>query len=164
MMIAMLAVTVGMQAQTKFHDAEANDVKGAVKKMTINVMGRDQVFTFSEDGKAQIEGLTDVVYDADGYIQSAKMNIQGQQVGVTYTWENGRIKSQSMDMMGQKMTITHNYNDKGEVTSDAINMGGQEMSSPYSDYKYDDHGNWISRKGQMMGQEMEQKRSIEYYK
>ena len=32
-----------------------------------------------------------------------------------------------------------------------------------ADYKFDDKGNWISRKGSMMGQEMEQTRKIEYY-
>jgi hypothetical protein len=44
-----------------------------------------------------------------------------------------------------------------------MNMGGQEMVSPYTDYKYDDHGNWISRKTSMMGRDMEQTRTIEYY-
>jgi hypothetical protein len=42
-------------------------------------------------------------------------------------------------------------------------MGGQEMENPYTDYKYDAKGNWISRKASMMGQEMEQTRTIEYY-
>ena len=44
-----------------------------------------------------------------------------------------------------------------------MNFGGNEMVTPYTDYKYDDHGNWISRKGSMMGQEMEQTRTITYY-
>jgi hypothetical protein len=37
------------------------------------------------------------------------------------------------------------------------------MEMPFTDYKYDSHGNWISRKMSMMGQEMEQTRTIEYY-
>ena len=45
-----------------------------------------------------------------------------------------------------------------------MDMDGQEMNMPYTDYKYDDHGNWISRKSSMMGREMEQTRKIEYYK
>lgn len=45
----------------------------------------------------------------------------------------------------------------------AMDMDGQEMNMPYTDYKYDDHGNWISRKSSMMGREMEQTRKIEYY-
>ena len=44
-----------------------------------------------------------------------------------------------------------------------MDFGGQNMESPYTDYKFDDKGNWISRKTSMMGQEMEQTRKIEYY-
>ena len=51
----------------------------------------------------------------------------------------------------------------GVITSDSIDMGGMNMDSPYSDYQYDDHGNWISRKTEMMGQEMIVTRSFTYY-
>ena len=163
-MMAMLAVSFAMQAQTKFHDVEANDATGAVKSIKSQMMGRDIIVTFTEDGKMQREGMTDAKYDADGYLQSAKMSFQGQEMTITYKWENGRIKSQSMNVMGQELTTTRTYNEKGAPASETINMGGNEMSSPFSDYKYDDHGNWISRKGSMMGQEMEQTRTIEYYK
>ena len=80
-----------------------------------------------------------------------------------YKWENGKIVSQTMNMMGRDVTTKRTYNDKGAVASESMDMGGQEMSIPYTDYKYDDHGNWISRKVSMMGQEMEQTRTIEYY-
>ena len=107
--------------------------------------------------------MTDAKYDANGYMLSAKMSMRGMEVQVTYQWENGKLKSQSMNMMGQTITISRTYNEKGAPATESINMGGQEMSSPYTDYKYDDHGNWISRKGTMMGQEMVQTRSIEYF-
>jgi hypothetical protein len=68
-----------------------------------------------------------------------------------------------MNIMGQDMTMTRTYNEKGAPAAESVNMGGQEMSSPFTDYKYDDKGNWISRKVSMMGQEMEQTRTIEYY-
>jgi hypothetical protein len=42
-------------------------------------------------------------------------------------------------------------------------MGGQLIEIPYSDYKFDDHGNWISRKTEMMGQEMTTTRTFTYY-
>ena len=163
MMIAMLAVTAGMQAQ-KYHDVEANDAKGAVKKMTFALMGMDQSINFSEEGKMERQGATDIIYDDNGYIKSAKVDVRGQQMDITYVWENGRVKCQSMTMMGQPMTVTHKYNENGENTADSINMGGQVMETPDTDYKYDDHGNWISRKSQVMGQEMVQTRSFEYYK
>jgi hypothetical protein len=112
----------------------------------------------------QREGMSDAKYDANGYLQSAKMSFQGQDITITYKWENGRIKSQTMNMMGQDVTTTRTYNEKGAPASESMNFGGQEMVNPYTDYQYDDHGNWISRKGSMMGREMTQTRTIEYYK
>ena len=164
MMMALLALPFAMQAQTKFHDVEANDATGAVKSIKSQMMGRDIVITFTEDGKMQREGMSDAKYDANGYLQSAKMSFQGQDITITYKWENGRIKSQTMNMMGQDVTTTRTYNEKGAPASESMNFGGQEMVNPYTDYQYDDHGNWISRKGSMMGREMTQTRTIEYYK
>ena len=164
MMIAMLAFSFAMQAQTKFHDVEANEATGPVKKMIVNVMGREQTITFTKEGKMEREGMTDAVYDENGYLQSAKMaGMQGQDMTVKYTWENGRIVSQTMNVMGRDMVIKRTYNEKGAPASESFDMGGQEMSNPYTDYKYDDHGNWISRKVSMMGNAMEQTRTIEYY-
>ena len=161
MMVAMLAVSFAMQAQTKFHDVEANDATGPVKSIKSQRMGRDIVITFTQDGKMQQEGMSDAKYDANGYLQSAKMSFQGQDITISYKWENGRVKSL---IMGQGMTSTRTYNEKGAPASESMNFGGNEMTTPYTDYKYDDRGNWISRKGSMMGQEMEQTRTIEYYK
>jgi antitoxin component YwqK of YwqJK toxin-antitoxin module len=159
----LLALPFAMRAQTKYHDVELNEATGAVKTIRTQLMGQDIVITFTEDGKMQREGMTDAKYDANGYMLSAKMSMRGMEVQVTYQWENGKLKSQSMNMMGQTITISRTYNEKGAPATESINMGGQEMSSPYTDYKYDDHGNWISRKGTMMGQEMVQTRSIEYF-
>ena len=163
MMIAMLALPFAMQAQTKFHDAELSEAQGAVKKISQDMMGRQQVTTFSEDGKMQREGMTDAKYDAEGYLQSAKQSMMNQSVVVKYKWENGRVASQTMNVMGNDMEMKYTYNDKGAIAAQIMNMGGQEVSIPYTDYKYDDHGNWISRKMSMMGNEMEQTRKIEYY-
>ena len=163
MMLALMAVPFAMQAQTAFHDVEANEAQGAVKKISQNMMGRDQVTTFTQDGKMQREGATGAVYDANGFLQSMKMSFQGQEVTIKYTWKDGKLATQSIDMMGNPMTFTFSYNDKGAVASQSMNMGGQEMKMEYTDYKYDAKGNWISRKTSMMGQEMEQTRTIEYY-
>lgn len=163
MMIAALAMTIAMQAQSKFHDVEANEAKGPVKTMTMDMMGNTRTTNFTADGKMQSAEMTDAVYDADGYIQSAKINIQGQSATVKFGWENGRLKTQTVNAMGQEIKTTHNYDANGVITSDSIDMGGMAMESPYSDYKYDDHGNWISRKTSMMGQEMTITRSFTYY-
>ena len=164
MMMALLAIPFAMMAQTKFHDVEANEATGPVKKIVSNTMGREQVTNFTKEGKMEREGLTNAVYDAEGFLQSATMTMmQGQAVDVKYKWENGRIVSQSMNMMGRDMVTKRTYNDKGAVVSQTMDMGGQEMKMEYTDIKYDAKGNWISRKTSMMGQEMEQTRTIEYY-
>ena len=163
MMMAMLAIPFAMQAQTKYHDVELNEATGPVKSISTNVMGRDQVTNFDKDGKMQRENMSDAVYDAEGYLQSAKMSMMGQESTTKYKWENGKVASQTMNMMGRDVTIKYTYNEKGVVTAQSIDFDGQEMTSPYTDYKFDDHGNWISRRGSMMGQEIEQTRTIVYY-
>ena len=162
MMLGLLVLPLAMQAQ-KFHDVELNEATGPVKSITQDVMGNLQTTLFSEDGKMQREGIKDAQYDSEGYLKSFKMEMQGMEMGVSYVWENGKVKSQTMDMNGQAFTITRTYNEKGAPATESMNFGGNEMVTPYTDYKYDGHGNWISRKGSMMGQEMEQTRTITYY-
>jgi len=161
--IALLATAITMQAQTKFHDVEANEATGPVKKISTEVMGRPQVTSFTQDGKMQRDGLSDVVYNDEGYLQSFTITSDFGSISMKMTWENGRLKSQSTDMMGQEMVITFVYDEKGLLKSQNMNMGGQEFSIPYTDYQFDSKGNWISRKTSMMGQETTQTRTIEYY-
>ncbi len=163
MMLALLVIPFALQAQTKFHDVEAKDATGPVKSMTENVMGRSQITTFSPEGKMQVEGMSDATYDADGYIQSSKMTVQDMQVTVKYIWENGKVKAQTISMMGQEMKATRTFDEKGNPATESMNMMGQDITTSYKDYKFDSHGNWISRQASIMGQEMEQTRTIEYY-
>ena len=127
MMLALMAIPFAMHAQTKFHDVEANEAQGAVKKISQNMMGHDQVTTFTQDGKMQRDGVKDAVYDANGFLQSMKMSFQGQDVTIKYTWKDGKLATQSMDMMGNAMTFSFTYNDKGAVASQSMDLGGQEM-------------------------------------
>ena len=163
MMVAMLAVSFAMQAQTKFHDVELNEAKGAVKSIKSNRMGQDIVINFTQGGKMSQQGMKDAKYDADGYLQSAKMEMMGNEIEVTYKWENGRVVGQKMNVMGNDMEVKRTYNDDGTPKADIMDMGGNQMESPYTNYKFDEKGNWISRTGEMMGQTMEQTRTIEYY-
>jgi len=151
------------QNQVKFHDVEANEATGPVKSITTSMMGQTRTISFSVDGKMQGEDIIDTKYDANGYLQSVKRTIAQGQATITYKWENGKIVSQSMDTMGQQIVSKRTYNEKGAPASESINMGGQDIYTPFTDYKYDNHGNWISRKVSMMGEEMEQTRIIKYY-
>ncbi|MCR4957135.1 MAG: hypothetical protein K6B13_00800 [Prevotella sp.] len=168
-LLAMLAIPFAMMAQTKFHDVELNEATGPVKSITQSgMMGRgEQVINFTQDGKMQAEGLTGQVYDENGYLQKVSRSMDTPQgsmtITTTYKWENGKVASQTMNMMGNDMTVKLTYNDKGAIASQSMNMMGQDVNIPFTDYKYDEKGNWISRKTSMMGQEMEQTRKIEYY-
>ena len=162
MMIALLAIPFAMQAQ-KFHDVEANEAKGNVKSISMDMMGMNQTINFSEDGKVSSSEITDAVYDENGYILSAKINIQGMSAPVKYEWENGRIKTRTVTVNGNVIKTIRNFDENGVLTSESMDMGGNVMEIPYSDYKYDDKGNWISRKTSMMGQEMTTSRTITYY-
>ena len=51
MMLVLLAVPFAMQAQSKFHDVEANDAKGPVKSIVSSRMGRPQTINFTVEGK-----------------------------------------------------------------------------------------------------------------
>ena len=163
LMFAMLVISFAMQAQTKFHDVEAQEAYGKVKSITVSVMGQSQTSTFDENGKLISGAMSDIVYDADGYAKSAKLEMMGQKLAVEYKWENGKVVGTTIEAMGQKITSIRTFNDKGATDKETINMGGQTMETPYTDYKYDDKGNWISRKSSMMGQTLEQTRTIEYF-
>jgi len=163
MMIAALAMAMSMQAQTKFHDVEANEAKGAVKSISMTMMGMPRNTNFTQDGKMQQDGLTDAKYDENGYIQSAKLSMQGQEAEVKFAWENGRLVKQTINAMGQEIVQALVYDENGQVKAQKMNMMGQDIEVPFTDYKFDDKGNWISRKMSMMGQEMEVTRTITYY-
>jgi len=151
------------QSQVKFHDVEANEATGPVKSITTSMMGQTRTLSFSMDGKMQGEDIIDTKYDANGYLQSVKRTMEQGQATITYKWENGKIVSQSMDTMGQQIVTKRTYNEKGDPASESIQMNGQDINTPFTNYKYDSHGNWISRKVSMMGEEMEQTRIIKYY-
>jgi len=163
LMIAMLAMTIAMQAQTQFHDLELNEVKGNVKSISTNTMGVQQVVEFTQDGKMQMDGLSDIKYDENGYMQSASMTMMGQTASVKYTWENGKLKSQTINGGGQEITQTIEWDENGLIKAEKMSVMGQDVEIPFSDYKLDDKGNWISRKTSMMGQEVEVTRTITYY-
>ena len=111
----------------------------------------------------QSEGMSDAKYDENGYIQSAKMSVQGQEAEVKFTWEDGKMVKQTVSAMGQDIATSFVYDENGLVKTVKMNMMGQDVEIPVTDYKFDDKGNWISRKMSMMGQEMEEARTITYF-
>ena len=155
MMVAMLAVSFALQAQTKYHDVEFNEAKGPVKY----IKGEGGVIIFTRDGKMSREDMSDAKYDANGYLQSFKIETQGKVSEITYNWENGRVGSLKINNIEFKST----YNDDGTLKALITDAGEQKYGYTYANYKFDEKGNWISRTGEFMGQITEQTRTIEYY-
>lgn len=154
-MVAMLAVSFALQAQTKYHDVEFNEAKGPVKY----IKGEGGVIIFTRDGKMSREDMSDAKYDANGYLQSFKIETQGKVSEITYNWENGRVGSLKINNIEFKST----YNDDGTLKALITDAGEQKYGYTYANYKFDEKGNWISRTGEFMGQITEQTRTIEYY-
>lgn len=163
LMFLLLLVPFFLQAQTKYHDVEYNEAKGRVKSITTSTMGQSVLITFSEDGKMSTAGMTNPVYDENGYMTSCEQDMNGIKVTTTIIWENGKMKSQTIKIMDQAVTTIPIYDDKGNIIGQTINAAGQEEHVVFTDCKYDEHGNWISRKATFMGQPLEAKRTIVYY-
>ncbi len=162
--LALLAIPFVLMAQKEFHDARIHMATGHIKSITASVMGTSRVITFTHDGKMMQEGMSNPIYDAKGYLQSMSFSVEGMPSTVKYKWENGRVTSSVLNVMGTIITTKHTYDEKGANIMDVLIMKEQEIQTQYSDYKYDERGNWISRKAYMAGQTIENTRKIEYYK
>lgn len=169
--LASVAITLASQAQTKFHDVEANDAKGPVKTVTVKSDEKgQQVFSFSAEGKIESNAtctINNAVYDSNGYVLSYILTAAGQKTEVSYVWENGRVKNQTCKVGGFTLVNTCVYDKNGRMTSQIVNMGNIKTEATNYDFKFDDHGNWISRKTKVkvMGHEKvtTTTRSFEYY-
>lgn len=163
MMVAMLAVSFATQAQTKFHDVELNEAKGPVKC----IKEGDNVINFNRNGKMSREDMIDVKYDAEGYLESAKMRRNNNEWKLEYKWENGRVDTWKINFfhMSREIEFKRSYNDDGTPMADVVpDTGEQKYGYTYTNYKFDDKGNWISRT-KIMNEDKttEETRTIEYY-
>jgi antitoxin component YwqK of YwqJK toxin-antitoxin module len=167
MMLVLLAAPFALQAQTKFHDVELNEANGPVKSITQSgMMGRgEQVVNFTQDGKMQAEGLSGLVYDENGYLQSIVSQIGGKKTitNTTFIWEDGRVKTQIATRKNKKVITTNVYDDRGILVRQIIEQDGQVVTYDYYDIQLDDHGNWTSRKTKVAGIEIIYPRTIQYY-
>ena len=165
MMIALMAIPFAMQAQTKFHDVEANEATGAVKCIKSSMMGREQVINFTKEGKMQSDGISDAKYDENGYLQSIVTQIGGKRTitHTTFIWENGRVKTQIATRKNKKVITNNVYDDRGILVRQIIETDGHEVTYDFYDIQLDDHGNWTSRKTKVAGIEIIYPRTIQYY-
>lgn len=162
--MVLLAVAFAAQAQTKFHDLEANNVKGSVKCIKKMVYGEEMTINFDKDGKMHYKEMSDVKYDANGFIQSCTVDSPFGKSSVTFKWENGRVKTKTTTIDDVELSIAYTYDANGLPTSETFAiMGDKHSDTTCSDYKFDSHGNWISRKCWDGEKEEVETRTLEYY-
>ena len=139
------------------------DLKGNVRKYTYENKTRE----FDQNGKALTSGNEQIVYDSRGRIAEIKVGIDGFGGGNKYEYDsNGRVGMERtvLYLLGSEVESRSQmfYNSRGEMIKCIITDSRDKGQSVvlYSNYVYDSHGNWISRKKD--GSVIES-RTIEYY-
>ena len=147
----------------RFHDVELNEAKGAVKRIKRSSDGH--VINFTKDGKMSQRGLKNAKYDSHGFLQSVKI----QMISFIYKWENGRLvgynwNADGDNLIGSEEKITYNEDGTIKATSSTPVTGRSKIDyTYYSNYKFDERGNWISRTYELDNETHVEARTIEYY-
>ena len=168
MMFAMNVLPFALHAQMKFHDVEVNNAWGSVKSIETTSMGKTSSITFSKDGKMQSDEMREASYDANGFLESAIMEVGGSTLVMSYQWADGQIKTITTTIPEMKkippITTKREYNETGSMLiSESTESMGVVVRITYSDYVFDSHGNWISRKSTVDGNTSDETRKITYY-
>ena len=167
------AVTANAQASERiYHDAEAFDLKSHVKEVVLigeydndttrfdsngAIMGYDE-YQITRDKEGRLTSITlDTTY-LDSTIVNGVLEVEpyNYRESHEFNWDKNRVSKYSYELLcdyyvsgGVGFTSTGNtfkYNRKGEITSMTSEYRVTEDKYFYSNYKYDNHGNWIERK------------------
>lgn len=187
--------TSNAQSATRiYHDAEAYGLKGHVKSVTTKEHYNDKIQQFSPDGAIIVSDeykitrdkkgrLTDLIIDTT-YLDSTF--VDGKFVPdpydyyewVSFVWDKKQVVEitcgqhslyqVSLGAGGGSAGLYFKYNRKGEVSTMTFQYKAAEPEIyTYSNYKYDDHSNWIERKVNLKYNETNETyietRSITYY-
>ncbi|MDE7426709.1 MAG: hypothetical protein K2M79_02790 [Muribaculaceae bacterium] len=118
-------------------DQKFNAVKGPVSSVTHYRGVYDFDDSFDEEGNSTRHSYAE--RDADGYITSL-----GSYGSYTVGWDAGHNNVTSLS--SDYTTYTFRYNDNGELISSTVSTSyGSPQTYSYSDYEYDEYGNWIRR-------------------
>ena len=178
MLWCLCAISLSAFAQD-FKYAAIYDASGPVKEIkTDSKMPLVQKkVKIKENGMG---GLSNMMYDNDGLPVGWEMNMMGKQNFQKFFWnEDSRLDSIAVkiDVIGNSelITVKNTYSGR-DMISQVIEVKSKEESSKFimlfSDYKFDDNGNWISRKvtqteaknaGGKSEQEFTETRTIKYY-
>lgn len=134
------------------YDLAFHDLRGPVRSVN-NEYG--QLFYFNRDGSWSNDTYEDRLTnrswakDYDGRRTTEYYSDENGSGEMVYSWNaDGSISSIRDDH--RQYTTYYYYNDSGERTSAYVDYdsetGKKDLSITYSNYKYDHHNNWISRK------------------
>lgn len=156
LIMALMAV-IGMYAQEmpcKFKGAALYNAKGDVKVIKIktkNPVAVNKKEKFNQEGKINCSLLT---YNEQGLptAMDLTMGSRGIVLRADYTpEENIADVSYECNILGAKsnFSVAYTYDGEGNQTQAVITVkskkGNGTITSRYSDYVFDDKGNWISR-------------------
>lgn len=166
---AMVMLSASAWAQ-KYHDAASFQLNGNPKEVKVNEDGKITTMTFDADGKAHAEGLSNPVYNTNGYMTSCDMSLKGVQGKRTMVYNaKGQLSRMTIDISGTPMTTDFTFNADGTVkeatTSVKIPMLNmtKKTKMTFTYEAVDSHGNWTKRTGKVMGKKTKQTRTITYW-
>ena len=116
------------------------------------IFNRDGVFAFTLDKKFLSELEGEVERDEYGRFITINALMLGNTINSFEYNNDGFIAKYYFSMEGCSSTTRYEYNDNDDLvkkisTSECVGLGERYTSeTTYSNYKYDSHGNWISRK------------------
>lgn len=137
-------------------------LKGKVKKCIIPVEGLpDEVYEFDEKGNLVSPKYEKVERDKNGAI--VEYYDPESESTTRITWKDGKVTeiTNLFDDGINSDATGYEYDGDGNI----IQMAQQGIAFPtnYSNYKYDEFGNWISRDSEANGTTITEKRYITYY-
>ena len=133
-----------------FHDAENEQIVGHVKSVTYNRSNALETFTFDSEGRIQSKYISNARYDKDGWMTSCTYKYMGHEVSMSLEYDpNHRLSSQKLSMDGGFIKELYIYADGLQVEKYILtvryNNQEQSITTIYSNYEYDNQGNWTSR-------------------
>lgn len=167
LMAAMLMVTSTAWAQ-RYHDAKADQIWGNAKSVTMSSNGQTINMTYTSDGKIQMSGMSNPVYNANGYMTSCSMSMNGQTGKLVFYYDGkNQVTKQVLSIAGGTMTQSYTYNSNGTARTETTTVSGdgltQSMIISFTYNAFDSHKSWTSRTAKCNGQSYTETRTIVYW-
>lgn len=141
----------------EFHASALWDANGKVKEIkytsTKDVLLRSKKMKFNKDGKLKNSFL---VYNAEGWPIGMGFDAGVMSINAEFTFNGDNLRTITMTITNKdkirRYEVNYDYS-INRMDSKAVDVtygngdeAGKIYSYQFSDYKYDDNGNWVSRR------------------